>query len=358
MSDTTTYRVAIIGTGRPRSADGSTGFGMAHAQARGYEASGKCQIVGLADLVAERAQLFSEEHAGGKAAVYTDYEKMLSEVKPDIVSVCTWPALHAPMVIAAAEAGARAIHCEKPMAPNWGDSKRMADVCAARGVQLSFNHQRRFLETFQTARRLVKEGGIGQLVRLEGSCGDMLDWGTHWLNMFLYYNDETPGEWVMGQVDARKPRTVFGVPLETHGMCSVRFQNGVHGLLFTGEGSEQIVGCANRLVGTDGTIEIHNSAPHIRIRSKGDTEPRGYEHENGGLHGDIALTRAIVDVVEALDAGRKPLLDVSNALPTTEIIYATYESAHRRGRVDLPLTAEANGFIELLEQGVFPDAKA
>ena len=31
--------------------------------------------------------------------------------------------------VAAAEAGVKAIHCEKPMATTWGDAKRMAQVC-------------------------------------------------------------------------------------------------------------------------------------------------------------------------------------------------------------------------------------
>ena len=54
-----------------------------------------------------------------------DYHEMLARENLDIVSICTWPHLHAPMVIAAAEAGVRAIHCEKPMAPTWGEARRM-----------------------------------------------------------------------------------------------------------------------------------------------------------------------------------------------------------------------------------------
>ena len=63
-----------------------------------------------------------------------------------------------------------------------------------------------------------------------------------------------------------------------------------------------------------------------------------------------------MDLVDALDTGRTPLLDVSNALPTTEIIFATYESARRRGRVDLPLTIEDSPLVAMLDAGIFPDA--
>ena len=355
----TEYRVGIIGLGRPRNTEGWTGWGMAHRHADGYNATGgKCRIVALCDTVEEKARLFNDEHAGGEAALYTDYQTMLADEQIDILSVCTWPALHAPMVIAAAEAGVKAIHCEKPMAPTWGEAKKMAAACSEKGVQLSFDHQRRFLESFRTARQLVKDGAIGELKRMEGACSNMMDWGTHWINMFLYYNDEEPATWVMGQVDVRKPLHVYGVPHDTHGVSVMHFANGVVATLYTGEGANEIVGCSNRLVGTEGTIEVHNSEPSVRVRGRGDAELRPAEllTVEGGIHGDRAITRAIADVVESLDTGRKPLLSVDNALKTTEIIFATYESARRRGRVDLPLDIEDSPLTSLVEQGAYPAA--
>jgi predicted dehydrogenase len=351
----TTYSVAIIGTGRPRNTPGFTGFGMAHPHARGYKATGQCRFVAFCDIDREKAELFNTEHADGQAAVYTDYQEMLRQTKPDIVSVCTWPHLHAPMVIAAAEAGVKAIHCEKPMAPTWGEARRMAEVCRERGVQLTFGHQRRFLESFQMARQLAKDGAIGELRRLEGACSNLLDWGTHWLDMFGFYNDESPGRWVIGQVDARRPRNVYGVPMETQAICQVQYQNGVTGLLFTGDDAAEMVGCANRLVGTEGMIELHNTEPHVRMRSKGDGQMRPVELP-GGLHGGEAINRAVSDNVESLRTGKTPLLAADNAVTVTEIIYACYHSSKNRGRVDLPLTIEGHPFVEMLNDGVFPDA--
>ena len=72
---------------------------------------------------------------------------MLEAENLDMVSVCVWPGLHAPMVVDAAKTGLNAIHCEKPMATTWGDARRMAAACDDSGVQLTLNHQRRF-ETY------------------------------------------------------------------------------------------------------------------------------------------------------------------------------------------------------------------
>lgn len=356
MSDL--LRVAILGTGLPYTAEGRTGFGMSRAHAPGYLQSGRCEIVALSDLVEERMARFNEELCEGKATLYRDYKALLATEKPDMVSIATWPHLHCEMVVAAAEAGVRAIHCEKPMAGTFGEAKRMAAVCAAQGVQLTFNHQRRHLPTFQTAKSLIEEGVIGTLTRLEGSCSNMLDWGTHWLNMFQMLNGEVPAVWVLGQVDSRRPHQVYGVVHDTDGVCLIGYDNGVHGLLCTGEAAEKAVGCAIKAFGTEGVIEIHNTAPYLRVRGKIDPLLLGVDDSSteGGLHGNFANALNVVDAVRSLEAGTKPLCDVSNALATTEIIFACYESARRRGRVDMPLTIEDHPLEDLINQGVFPAA--
>ena len=167
---------------------------------------------------------------------------------------------------------------------------------------------------------------------------------------------ESAPVWVMGQVDYRKPHQVYGVIHDTDGMCLVGYENDVHGLLCTGEIAEKAVGCSIKAIGTEGTLELHNTAPHIRLR-RGSTldELTGAETE-GGLHGGFANHDNVVDLVNALENGTKPLCDVSNALATTEIIYACYESARRRGRIDLPLTIEDHPLAALVAEGAYPTA--
>ena len=88
---------------KPLRSDGATGFGMSHAHAEGYKASPDCKIVALADIVLDNAKAFQERHGGDN--LYTDYHEMLAKEKLDIVSIATWPHLHAPMVIDCAQAG-------------------------------------------------------------------------------------------------------------------------------------------------------------------------------------------------------------------------------------------------------------
>ena len=346
-SDSAAYRVGIIGCGRPLRSEGATGFGMAHRHAMGYAASPHTELVALADISLENAEAFKKEHGGD--AIYQDYQRMLAEADLDIVSVCVWPHLHAEMVLAAAEAGVQAIHCEKPIAPTFGEARRMVESCERNRVQLSFNHQRRFTPPFGAARRLLREGAIGSLQRIEGRCPDMNDWGTHWFDMMHFYNDETPAAWVMGQIDISEIRTIFGMAHETQGISHIRFQNGVDGLLVTG--LDLPTGAANRLLGSDGIIEVGVSQKiGIRILNDQSSGWRNIDTE-GTIHELDAVQKGIIDLVEALRDGREPELSGRRALRAAELTFATYESSRRRGRVDLPLDIDDSPLQTMLASG-------
>mgnify|MGYP001119617708 CR=1 FL=1 len=320
-------------------------------------ASPDAEIVALADINLDNAKAFQAEHGGEN--LYQDYHGMLAEEHLDIVSICTWPHLHAEMVIAAAEARVKAIHCEKPMAPTYGEALRMLRACDEHGVQLTFNHQRRFGAPFRKAKELLKAGAIGDLLRLEATCSNMFDWGTHWFDMLFFYNDETPVEWVIGQIEPRGGKSIFGVPVEGQGISHFKYRNGVHGLMVTGY--EAGWGASNRLTGTEGVIEVGPSREvPLRVWAKGQASWEEIELAEG-LHGDDYVKLAILDLIDALKTGREPELAGRKALQTSELIFATYESSRRRGRVDLPLEIEDSPFLSMLQSGEmsgdFPDIK-
>ena len=345
------FRVGIIGCGRPRATTGATGFGMSHAHAVGYRQSPDCRIVALADIKLDNARAFQAEHGGD--TLYADYREMLATEAPDIVSICTWPHLHGEMVIAAAAAGVKAIHCEKPMSPTYGEAVRMVAACEERGVQLTFNHQRRFGEPYRRAKELLRSGAIGPLRRLEATCDNLFDWGTHWFDMLCFYNDETPVKWVIGQIEGRGSREIFGALVEGQGLSWFECENDVQGLLMTGYGA---TGLINRLIGAEGTIEVgHSAEVPLRIRGRDDAGWRTVPVSEG-LHGVEYVTRGVLDLVDALKTGREPELAGRRALRATELIFATYESSRRRGRVELPLAVEDSPFLSMVESGALTTA--
>jgi hypothetical protein len=115
-------------------------------------------------------------------------------------------------------------------------------------------------------------------------------------------------------------------------------------------GFEASIGTAIRLSGTTGAIEIAWDSA-VQIRAAGDCDWRKIETAES-IHGDIAIPRAAADLVRALDdPTHKPLLTVDNALRATEVIFSTFESSRRHGRVDLPLDKDDSALLDMLEKG-------
>ena len=334
----TQYKVGVIGCGNR---------GRRHAE--GYQASAQVAIAACADPVEASRASFAEDFA--VASSYEDYRAMLESEALDVVSICTWTGLHREMVEAAAAAGVKAIHCEKPMASTWGDAKALARACADRGVLLTFCHQRRFGAVFVKAKQLLDEGAIGTLQRLEGACSNLFDWGTHWFDMFFFYNDEVPAEWVMGQIAVESESSVFGVPLDTSGLSWIRWQNGVEGLL--GTGAAHVQGPRNRLIGSEGIIEVGGAerAPLRLLRAGAAWQDFADEEIADVVPPGDDTVLSVLDLIDCLESGAEPRLSARKALQATELIFATYESSRRRGRVVLPLDAEDSALITMLKEG-------
>jgi predicted dehydrogenase len=73
---------------------------------------------------------------------------------------------HVPLALRAVDVGLHLV-VDKPLAANVADAQRLAEAATARGVVASVFHNRRWDGDFLTLRRLVSDGSLGDLVRLE-----------------------------------------------------------------------------------------------------------------------------------------------------------------------------------------------
>ncbi len=351
-----TLKVGFIGTGRVPERRGPMGYAMAYQHADAYAKLDTVEMVAAADIVEEHARAFADRY--GFERVYTDYHEMLAAEELELVSICTWPKLHAEMSIACCQAGVRAVHCEKPMDLTYGGSRRMLQVADQFGVALTFNHQRRYGKPFRKAKELLDAGTIGALLRMEACIGDLYDGGTHWVDMLNYFNGEAPAAWVLGQIDARRERRVFGAPVETQGICHVKYANGVYGLFATGDVQASLV-VPFRLIGTEGILEIGwgpKPGPMLRYWKLGETDWIAVDCEGETLHGPGYIERAVADVVDCALTGRECELCARHAMNATEIIFGCYESSRRRARIDCPLDVDDNPLQSMIEYGDVPFA--
>ncbi len=347
------FRVGFIGTGRRREHGGPQGWAMAYQHAAGYHAlSEECELVACADIVAENAGAFAQQWGKGHDHVYKSAEAILEREDLDIVSIAVWPQWHAPLAIRAAQAGVAAIFCEKPMADTWGACRQMADVCREHGVRLAFDHQRRFGRPFRAAKEILESGLIGALVRVEFGAGNLYDYGTHNFDLSSYFAGERRALWAIAQIDYRTLRLAFGMHNENQAYALWEYEGGGFGLASTGRGA-RLVDCHNRLVGQEGEIEIgRTGADVLRYRRYDGRSWQVVDCQGDGLHGPGYVERAVADVVRCLREGRTSELEAENALRSTELIFACWESARRVGRVDLPLEIEDNPLEDMVGRGV------
>ncbi len=327
------HKVAIIGCGKR---------GKQHLS--GYLQDERCEITALADVNAEAARALVEEHELD-AEVFPDHRQMLGKMSPDVASICLWTGLHLPVLRDCVEAGVRAVFCEKPMAPTWGDSLEMARLVRQAGVQLTFCHQRRFLPGNQQVREWVRDGMFGEIKRIDMfSPHNLLDCGTHSLDQAAMFNDESPARWVMGQIDTRQTPESFGIPREHVAMGYVRWENGVRGVLEVGEDSEKPTGV--RIFGTGGFAEVNWSGglEAAAIYDRPDWTPPQFEKEN-------TMGLAVTNNLDCMESGEEPELSFQKALRAAEIIFAIFESSRTRARIELPLESRDSALLTMLEQG-------
>jgi len=207
----------------------------------------------------------------------------------------------------------------------------------------------RFNKPFLKAKSLLDEGALGKILRMESAWHNLFDAGTHWLDMLFYFNNDTPADWALGQIDARGGKKAFGAYQASHGLVTFRFQNGVRATYHCGRDYKDL-GCMIRVFGDKGVVEILEQEPWLRVHF---LERPGWEIIDTGetIHDDWGIYRGIADLVESLESGRPPLLSADNAIRATEIIFAAHESSRRRERVDLPLPPCPSPLLTMIDKG-------
>ncbi len=322
-ADTLPYRVAYIGCGK-----------RAQEHQFGIDADSRTRVVALADPILESATAFNRDH-GLDATLYTDHREMLAKEQPDIVIAALWTDLHLPVFRDCVAAGVRLVLSEKPMAARWNECVEIARLADESGILLTFCHQRRFASGNQFARRLIAEGHLGKIERMDlFSPKHLLDCGTHTVDQALSFNSETPAVWVHGAVDISETIKWFNVRAEIMATGFIHFANGVQAVLRVGD-INMDMGSGVRVIGSEGFLEVSWDGDFRRAVVYAHPEWKPPTHEKVPHEEMIGVVRNAVD---CLESGEEPELSYKKALRASEILFALYESAIRRERVILPLS--------------------
>jgi predicted dehydrogenase len=100
---------------------------------------------------------------------YIDAQRMLTDLRPDLVIVATNGPSHRSLVLAAMESGVRDILCEKPIACSIAEAEDMILASRKYRCALAVNHGRRHIPAYRWLRDRLKSGAWGQLRSMRSS---------------------------------------------------------------------------------------------------------------------------------------------------------------------------------------------
>jgi predicted dehydrogenase len=158
---------AIIGLGRIASLleeDSLREKPCTHAGA--LAANPDCILAAGCDIDEERRRLFAEKW---QVPVYADTAEMLRLHAPQILVIATHPDSHYHYCRLAAACGVPVIICEKPLADNISEARKIARLAkqgelARNGMVIITNHERRYAHDYTRVRAILDEEKLGRLL--------------------------------------------------------------------------------------------------------------------------------------------------------------------------------------------------
>ena len=310
------YRVALIGCGR-----------KGHGHARGYAGNPRTEVVAAADPDADNLRIFLEHFP---VPAYSDHRELLAKEEIDIAAPILPVRPNPGVVIDCAEAGVKAVYCEKPMAASLEEADAMVEACESRGIAFASGDAYRNMPQHWKVKRLIDSGGLGELcsINLYQSTGEISGGGCQGLSVLRLFADDADVDWVTGWC--------LGDPFSDDDQCmggAVRFANGVDAFIHTRrspmEGIEVV--CSEGVYHSTWTSgHLWRGGPHGKMVEEEDFFTEFGDPEDWINPSGTRQRGGIQSIVESLDRGIEPRCSGQNMRKVLEIAIGLRQS-HREG---------------------------
>jgi predicted dehydrogenase len=337
-----TYRLGIVGLGRMGSTidaevEDYPAITLPYSIAAAAKAIPQLELAAGCDLVVEKNKAFSQKWGVPMADTYKDYGEMLKNAKLDIVAICTPGPLHARMTIAAAQAGASMIYCEKAMACSMKEADEVKKILESRHTVYNTGVLRRFDPRYHQARDLIQKGRIGApRAAVHYASASLLHGHIHSVDTILFLLGDKRVKSVWGELRPRdiiiKNKRLDKDPLAIY---QLEVEGGVEAATVPAGNWDFEV------IGDEGVLRSRNNNIEWSLRTR---RPLGKKFhtfqpvEYPRVAPRSATVNCLRDMVDAHEKHRPSQGDVALAHHATEVCLAVAE-CHLQGgqRVTLPM---------------------
>ncbi len=133
---------------------------MALWHRKGYKNISNVEVVGIAGQTKTNIEQLQRKFRISRG--YTDYKKLLTELKPDAVNITTPTHTHCPIALDSLKAGAHVL-CEKPLALTLDETDMMIEAEAVSKKILMPGFSQRFFKEFIKIKQTIEQGKIGKI---------------------------------------------------------------------------------------------------------------------------------------------------------------------------------------------------
>lgn len=309
-----------------------------------YSGHKHVRVAAVCDRTLARANKIGNAY-GAKA--YTDYRELLAHEELDAVSVCLPNMLHAPVSIAALEAGKHVL-CEKPMATSEAEAVAMIEARNRSGKLLMIGHNQRLMPPHKKAKEILTSGMLGRVITfrtafghggpenwsVEGAggwffqkskafVGAMGDLGVHKTDLIRYLLGEEIVEVGAFTGTLQKQNT----DVEDNAVCILRTESGVIGTLAASwtyrpsEDNSTVLYCEK------GTLRLIDNPGYSVIAELHSGERILYETGKVATNAAQTESGVIRSFVDHILSGTDPAISGEEGMKSLKVILAALESS-------------------------------
>ncbi len=319
------YRAAIIGLGNiawkyDREHPGSLIDSRTHA--RTYLLYERTGLVGGCSVDPHDREAFRQSY---HVPVFKDHGRMLADLKPDIVSICSPTDHHFEQTMACMEAGVPMVWLEKPPTATLQQLNRLLDRQNQPGcrTKILVGYQRRYAAVFRRLKKNLQNNTFGEIksIQVNYSKG-LINNGSHYIDL-LYF--------LFG--DSQRPELCFAVNKSSseNPTFGLRFPNGPLALF---NGIDVPYHCMDiSITGELGRVSILHGGLATRWEEKvGQESYPGYFRLREGDHNPLGeggfssvMSEELKDLIGSYENNDSPLSNLKTSLNTLEVLEKAWQ---------------------------------